>query len=161
MTRYIDIPTTARPAAIEALLADDNSWWDVAAALGYRDASAAREDYANLRRRQSRAWQGMPVHPGDVEARCQRMSELRAAGVKWKDVVAEVGYSSVKSAQRAFQVWKQRGVRRERLPSGGFHRRCVQMDEMLNAGASWADIAVALGYASGETARKAYNKWRS
>lgn len=161
MKRYTDIPTTARPAAIEELLADDNSWWDVAAALGYRDASAAREDYTSLRRRQSKAWQGMSVHPGDLEARCQRMSELRAAGVKWKDVAAEVGYSSAGAARNADRIFRRRGIHRKRLASGGYHQRCVQMDEMLNAGVSWADIAVALGYASGETARKAYNKWRS
>lgn len=154
--RYIDIPTSQRPATIEALLADDNSWWDVAAALGYRDASSAREDYANLRRRQSKAWRGLPVHPGDQEARCQRMLELRAAGVAWKDIVAKTGYSSVKSAQRALKTWKDKGAK-QRIPKQGYRIRCVLMEEMRAAGFDWTDIAVALDYASAETARKAYN----
>lgn len=154
--KYTDIPTTARPAAIEALLADDNSWWDVAAALGYKDASSAREDYANLRRRQSKAWKGLPVHPGEHEARCQRTLELRMAGVKWKDIIAETGYSSVKSAQRALKTYKDKGSK-QRIPKRGYRIRCLLMEEMREAGHDWTDIAVALDYASAETARKAYN----
>lgn len=167
MRRYQDIPTTERNAVVEAMLEEGDTWGDVAAALGYPTAARARAEYVDLKRRQSSPLKALPIHPVDFERRCQRIHDLRFRGVKWKDVIADTGYTSIESANRAYVKWLRRHnlvahPSKAKMPrnSTDVHVRCVRMDEMRKEGYSWADISVELGYASGDSALQAYYKWR-
>lgn len=165
MRRYQDIPTTERNAVVEAMLEDDNSWGDVAAALGYTTAARARRDYVLLKRRQTAALKGLSTHAVDFDARGRNMQDMRTAGMKWEDIAIALEYSCAKAAQRAHQKWNDRrlGVTRERksrlssLPEDVKTRRCL-MAFMRDAGYSWDVIARTLGYSSGPAAARAYGK---